>query len=627
MTRSLPEITALAQSRITASNPRRATMIEVRDTYDGTVVLPLPELDRHEVAAIANQLQTGLDGTAQRAATTSGIIEVPSARPGYKTHDTLARNQRQALYGWWERNAISLLDGIRYRHFFGYASTPVQIRPNNRWGFAQWQVRDPLDSYPSPMPNPADMLPDDVIFCVHQSGGWLRRNYPLAGGLLPRVSSPGANDGLRDDQPVKIIEYIDEDSIVLIAMGESMGSPAAMDYPLPFEFQTNTQSGGFRFGIELERQPNRAGRCLAVVPGRLTLGGPVGQFDALPGMHYKQAKLDALEYRAIEEGVFPKLWLVSHPNQGKAKVVTVADGRRGILGEIENGTIVNVNPQPSYMAGQAQDRLERAQRLSGHVPPQMGGEGPSNVRTGRASDLVLSAAIDHGIAEAQRVMAQSKQHELEIAIDVAKGWAPNRPVSFHVNWKGARGQADYKAVELFPAGTPPPTVEYSLAGSDMASLVIQLGQRLGTGLISKKTARKLDPMVEDDEFEEDQTTVEGLEAALLSGIQQRAASPGPDAISPADLARIIDLVGHDKMDLAAAVKKVDEEAKRRQAPNVDPVDPGDPEAQPGLAVPGSGAEAGAQIPEPGPSQDRLAQLLNQLRTTRTSVGAAEQSVA
>lgn len=624
MSRSVGEITALATQRIQASNPRRATMITVRDTYDGTVVLPLPELDRHEVAAIANQLQTGLDGTAQRAATTSGIIEVPSARPGYKTHDNLARNQRRALYGWWERNAIPLLDGIRYRHFFGYASTPVQVRPSVKWGFAQWQVRDPLDTYPAPMPNAADMLPDNVIFCVHQSGWWLRRNYPDAGGLLPRPSSPGAGDGLRDDQMIKIIEYVDEFDIVLVAMGESMGHPVAMDYPLPFDFQTSANTGGFRFGIELERQPNRAERCLAVVPGRLTLGGPVGQFDALPGMHYKQAKLDALEYRAIEEGVFPKLWLVSHPNQGKAKVVTVADGRRGILGEIENGTIVNVNPQPSYMANQAQDRLERAQRLSGHVPAQMQGEGPSNVRTGRASDLVLSATIDHGIAEAQRVMAQSKQHELELAIDVARGWAPNRPVSFHVNWKGARGQADYKAAELFPAGSPPPTVDYSLAGSDMASLVIQLGQRLGTGLISKKTARKLDPMIDDAEFEDDQTTAEGLEAALLSGIQQQAAG---GQLPPSDLARIIELVRMDKKDLAAAVAQVQAEAQKRQAPNVEPVDPGDPAAQPGIAVPGTGAEAGAQIPEPGPSQDRLAQLLNQLRTTRTSVGAAEQSVA
>jgi hypothetical protein len=254
----------------------------------------------------------------------------------------------------------------------------------------------------------------------------------------------------------------------------------------------------------------------------------------------------------------------------------------------------------------------------------MQGENATNVRTGRASDTVLSAAIDHGIAEAQRVVAQSKAHELEIAADIARGWAPNRPVSFHVNWKGARGKADYKAADLFPADMPAPQVEYSLAGSDMASLVIQLGQRLGTGLISKQTARRLDPMIDDAEFEGDATTAEGLETALLSGIQQQAAS---GQIPPADLARIIELVRLDKMDLAAAIGQVHKEAQERQAPNVDPVNPGDPAAQPGLAQPAMGAEAGAAIPPTQPSQDHLSQLLNQLRTTRTSTEAAARSVA
>lgn len=622
MTRLLADIMQLASERVDAAGPRRAVMLSVRDTYDGTVVLPLPELDRHEVAAIANQLQTGLDGTAQRASGTQPSVYLPSARPGFKEHDQRSRRQRQAMLGWWERNAIDILDGLRYRHFFGYATTPVVLRPHTKWGFAVWHVRDPLDAYPAAMPNPGDMLPGDVIFCVTQPMRWLRRQYPSAGAMIPRPAVPGG-EGTRDDARIRVVEYIDDEEIVLLAMGESTGHPALSDHPMPYEFTNNVDRGTFSWGVELERIPNRADRCLAVVPGRLTLGPPVGQFDALPGMHIKQAKLDALEYNAVVEGVYPKLWLVSHPNQ-RAKVITVADGRKGIVGEIEGGTIVNVNPQPSYMAGQAQDRLERSQRVTGHVPAQMQGENATNVRTGRASDTVLSAAIDHGIAEAQRLLSRSKSHELEIAAAIAKGWAPNRPVSFHVQWKGARGRADYRAAELFPDDMPAPAVEYSLAGSDMAALVIQLGQRLGTGLMSKQTARRLDPMIDDAEFENDATTAEGLETALLSGIQNQAAA---GQIPPADVARIIELVRLDEMDLAKAVAQVQREAQERQAPNVDPVDPGDPEAQPGIAQPDAGAEAGAAIPESQPSMERLSQLLNQARTVRTSSEAAARSVA
>ena len=93
-----------------------------------------------------------------------------------------------------------------------------------------------------------------------------------------------------------------------------------------------------------------------------------------------------------------------------------------------------------------------------------------------------------------------------------------------------------------------------------------------------------------------------LEQALLTSVQQQAAE---GVIPPADLARIMDLVRSNKLDLADAVAKVQKEAQERQA---EQVPAGAPEAQPGLALPGMGAEAGVAPPPEsavGPSLQEL----------------------
>ena len=104
---------------------------------------------------------------------------------------------------------------------------------------------------------------------------------------------------------------------------------------------------------------------------------------------------------------------------------------------------------------------------------------------------------------------------------------------------------------------------------------------------------KVDPLVDDAESEHDEVVAESLEQALLASIQSQASQ---GAIPPGDLARIAELVRTDRAELADAVKKVQREAQERQAQEV-PMNA--PEAQPGLALPGMGAEAMPMEPEMG----------------------------
>jgi len=113
----------------------------------------------------------------------------------------------------------------------------------------------------------------------------------------------------------------------------------------------------------------------------------------------------------------------------------------------------------------------------------------------------------------------------------------------------------------------------------------------------------IDPLVDDPEFEHDTVIGEQLEQALLSSVQQQAAE---GAIPPGDLARIMELVVNNKMELAGAVEKVQKEAQERQA---ELVPAGAPAAQPGLALPGAGAESAEMAPPVAPPEPSLDELL------------------
>jgi hypothetical protein len=132
------------------------------------------------------------------------------------------------------------------------------------------------------------------------------------------------------------------------------------------------------------------------------------------------------------------------------------------------------------------------------------------------------------------------------------------------------------------------------------NLIIGLGQRMGTGMMSKESAREADPLIDDPEMEHDRITSEGVEAALLASIQQQAAQPdGP--YQPADLASLVRKVMVENKSLFDAVAEVDQEARERQATEAEQMSP---ETMPGLAMPGMGAEQPAMAAPPGGRRHR-----------------------
>ena len=569
--KSAEEIVDLYYTRSSNHAGAKERMRNIRDHYNGDVIVPLPEIDSTEASAVANLLAQGLDQTAMRIASVTPDIVCPPEDESSKQAQKFAAIRRKALFGWWQNSRIDMQLAKRARHLIGYANTIVQIRFDQDKGCPTWHVRDPLTAYPSNLRGSDDMTPADCVFGYERSYGWIRKQYPDAA-----LRFAGVADAPYDThKPIELIEYVDHEEYVLIALR----NPA----------HTIGSNNAEPVIAELERVPNRTGTCPVIISQRISLDESNGQFDGILGMYQQQAKLMALEVIAVQKGIFPDTWLIGRAGE-QPNIINAANGLTGEVGVIRGGELRDMQLQPGFMTNPAIDRLERAQRLTAGVPAEFGGESTSNIRTGRRGDAVLSAVVDFAVQESQRILARSLETENKIAIAMAKSYAGGKSKSFYVSMGKVKGKVDYVPNKHFT--TDDNVVSYSHAGADINNLVIAGGQRFSMGTMSKESFMKIDPLVEDVEAERDAVTAEQLEQSLLSGLQQQAAS---GALPPSDVARIIDLVKTNKEELASAVEKVQREAQERQATMVPPTSP---EAQAGIAQPGAGAEAMASPPPP-----------------------------
>lgn len=631
--RDVNEIVALFDARHLERGPVLREMMAVRDTYNGDLVVPLPELDRDEKVAVANLLNTGIDQMAGRVASVLPTVFCPPRNDSKPREVAAATLRTKAMYGWWDANDYDIVMMRRARWMLGYACAPVQIKPPTRLQARrgvftpQWHTRDPLTTFPSAPTHHDDMTPEDCIFTYVRNHAWLARQYPEAFDALRRPK------GVRGDDLLTVLEYTDDRETVLLAFGDrnadpsvvagfrgrdSFGGPAGRTSGLGGWVGTDTV-------VELERIPNRAEVCTVVIPGRVTLDRMMSQFSAMIGMYETAAKLTALSIIAVEKGIFPDQYLVSRPNEQAQFLTGPHDGRTGLVNVVTGGEVREVGTNPGFQTNPMIDRLERAMRLEGGVPAELGGESASNIRTGKRGDQVLSGAVQFPIQEQQKLLAKSAKHELQRAVAVAKGYHGGKTTSTYVNWKGAKGNIEYKPKDLFV--TDNVVVSYAQAGSDLNGLMILAGQAVGMGVMSKKTAGAILPIIEDPEFEHDQSIKESLEAAILASVQQKANS---GEIAPVDTAWLMQQVGSNKMELAEALIALDERVQKRQAEaQAQQADPAMADPMAGLATgtPAEGQMVPPSIAGPNESQEGLAGLLSSLRRPQMTLPSERPSVA
>lgn len=600
--RTVASIVALYQERRNRLAKVHAAGMAVRQVYNGEHPMILPELEKSERAAVANIINSGIEQHAMRVASTVPNIWCPPIKPTKQARDQ-ADDRRLALQAWWHENRIPMKLRRRARHLIGLAQTPVMIRPCPE-GYPYWETRDPLTAYPAPTPND-EIVPQDCIFAFKRSRQYLKAKFPTA--QLPVASKRGAIGvafaastdtaiPTSPDDMFDVLQYIDAEEITLVCVGLS-NVDAAITETSP---------------TLLSQQPNLAQRPLVVVPGRITMDRLQGQFDQLIGMYEAQGLLWAYHLHAVKRSIFGETWLEGRPGENP-NVITPADPYQGDIGVAEGGVLQQFKTDPGVQTLPALDRLERSQRLTGSVPAEFGGESPTNVRTDRRGLSVMGSAVDFPIQEHQELLAWSLEEENKIAIAVAKAYWGNTSKTFVVPF--GRGQVTYTPNVTFD--TDMHRVTYAYAGTDSAGLVIEGGQRIGQGTLSKHSFMQIDPMVSDPDTEHAKVIVEAIEQAHLTSIQQQAANP-QSPYQPDYLARLTELVYEKNMPLYKAEQQAQKELQAAQAQ----VQGGMPEQMPGNTVPGAPGTPLSPISPGTPGQMDLRSLLRNLRQPQAGQGAA-----
>lgn len=608
--RSPEDIVDLFRQRQASLHPIRATALEVRNVANGDVdamALPMPELSDGggEKLAVANLLVQGLNGDAQRIASTFYDIMSPALQRGQEKSERYAKVRRRAALGWLDMNRVQLKMGRRARHLLAYSSSPVMLRPDKKRRIPRWQVRDPLGCLPAPTADFEDVEPPDCIFPLQRSLAWLLQEYPERAALL----HVGKKAGL--DDMFDVLEYVDEEQITLLVIGRDPSAGAmstgwnAGTYSgvgKTVVGQVSGEPGGYGSSqvVVLEQLENRARRCTAIVPWRITLDRPTGQYDSMLGKFYWQARLSALELIAIERGIFPSEWVVFPPDSD-GSIIVEANGRKGIIGEIRGGEYHVQNVNPGYKTTEGLDRLERAQRQDGGIPAEYGDESNTNIRTDRRGMSVLGAAIDFKHQEVQKLFEASAESELVCAAAVDQGYFGDEKKSYFVNWRGATGPVDYVPNKHFEPGFVL-KAKYALAGADADNLTIRNSQKIGAKTMSRRTSMEQDPDVPDVEIELERIESEEIRMAVLAAYQAQAQA----GTLPLVQALRVGELREQGVELYLAIRQSDDEARALQST---PVAPGDAAARPGLAMPGMGAEAPSAAAGAPPSlQDLLGKL-------------------
>jgi len=589
------QIVALWTQRKSECSAVKQQMALLAEHYQGSVLVPIPEMETNSRATVANLVQQGLDETAMRIASTPPMIWCPPAQPKLETSKKRAAIRQKALYGVWEENAMELKLDRRARHLIGYGQSPVVWRADVKRGIPVCAVRDPMTCYPSDLADDA-MVPDDVIFTYQRRAGWVRNRYP------EQYSQLGRKRDASPETMLTVLEYHDGAEVVLLVVSDYGAEGSGYTGSGWASPQGNPAKA---FKAVLERAENRTGAAQVVIPGRITLGAIMGQFDGVLPMFTQRAHLEALQTIAVEKTIFPDAYLVSRANEVAKFIAGPFDGRTGQVNVVEGGVVEYINAQSSPQVNVAIDRLERNERISSGVPAAFGGEAPSNIRTGRMGDSVISAQIDFGIQEHQKILARSLTHENKIAVAIFKAHFGDTAKSFHVSWKNAQGPVDFTPNVDFDSDVS--VVTFPAAGQDQAGLTIQVGQLLGMELISTETARDLHPLISDPAREQQRVMIGQVDKAILASVLALAQG---GQLAPQDAALLKRrLVLGDTIE--DALDLVQKKAQERQAPSVEPVAPDSPAAQPGMAPVGAGAEAGVVVPNQNTGD--IANLLADLR--------------
>ena len=585
-------ITDEIRHRQTQMHRTVAEMARVQDHYNGDYVIPWienAELGDDWPSLAPSLVADAVDNLAMRASSMFPDIHCPAIdwakQSGVRSREYARIRERMLQYSY-HSSRLQLGWYSIFRQLVAYATCCLIVRPGGE-GYEDVpviEIRDALTSYPNRLAahDFSDVV--NVAFVKARSAEWILKYYPEASTDRGGIVNPVPSDY---DRMWDLAEWVDGDQTVFGLLG-----------PRYDDESTWNQTRSAQTGQELARWDNRTnGKCPVINLGRPTIGRVISQVAKAIGRAELIDRMSVLETMAAEKAIFPDTYIVSGQNQqASIRGNQWKDGRYGEPNFVDGAdTIGTLNVPPDFGSKSTIDRLERNFRVSTGLIPQYGGETYGAMRTGRAQDALMGAAMDPRIQELQTTTETWLPTLNEIIFETYKGWWGNK--TYHV-FSGSF--SDNAEVEFKPnthVETTASLCSYPIAGADVQETSIALGQLLGVGAISKKYFRKRHPWIQNDDMMNEEIQEETLEEAAFQSLIQRAMTGELPVTYLAMVEKHLRTQTEGK-DIFNAILKADEEIRRQQATEAPLPEPGQvaaPEQQLGIEAGPAGV---AQPPPP-----------------------------
>ena len=552
-------------------------MIENRDRYNADVVVPLPDVSGIPAANRPgpNFFQEAIDGHARSANQRMPKISCPVKNPDSDRSMKLADTRQGALYGAWYDCQLDVKQDRFYRHLTAYGTCAAVVLPSNVLGRMDIQVRDPLTAYPELRAQDDIRAPADCGFLFARSPEWIMSNYPGQWEFDKQLDKGW--DTLWD-----VVEWIDEDDVVIGVMGPRFPAYGYAD-ARPYGYNA----------VELSRWPNKAGRCTAIVPRRATLDRIMGQMTSMINYSDLYGRMMTLQLVATEKAIFPDLAVISRTGNPPTLVGDKwHDGRSGNVNMLIDASIEVIGKEPGP------GTMPMLQLMDAHIRGGSGGDllggGNGGMRTGAGVDALGDYQVNPMVAESQRIWQRSLTELNKVWIAGTKGYFGDKTFTCILGLPGSAKTVTYTPNIDFDSDEN--VVAYASPGADENKLAVAYVQLEASKIISRKTARRGHPLVQDEDEEEQFVAIEGLSDAVAAGLAQEITQ---GTVTTVQVARTGQLVAGGMSLIDATLQAAAEIAAKGPAP-------GTPGGAPPVGAPGPGGQPGQPIP-PGLAQALAAQ--------------------
>lgn len=574
------QIVTIVRNRQSSNDELLARMIEVKNRYNGDIVMPYPgDTDSSLPTTTPGLIWQAVDFTGMKAASVMPYMNSPAIdaqKETGKDSREFAAIRRKAIAATHHRSRTNLHLRRMYRHLAGYATSTTVVMPDHKREIPEFQLRDPLQTYPEPRA-PEDLTPPSNVAVVYaKSSSWILATYGSVRGVRGVVQAPDQSS----EELWDLVEWMDEEETVVGILGISDRHRESSRWERDPLVSKN---------IELRRWPHHMDMCPAYVPRRITLDKVFAQMANLSGQVDLMEQLQALAIAAAEKSIFRDRYIVGR--QGTTPTLVGGqwhDGRSGMVNMIlDADTIGELSGQPDPSTQMMIDRIERNTRIDSGLVPQAGGETYGALRTGRGMDSLMAAAVDPRVQELQEIGEAALEHANMAMVRCYKGHWGAKKFSMYSGWQGDMGTVTFTPDRHFE--TDDTVVRYTIPGADVQGTTIVLGQLLGMNAVSMHTMRTRHPYIDDPDAEASRVEEEQLEAAALQSVAQAAI----EGKVPPTYVALVEKHRRRNPDIIQAILDADEELRRQQAKVAEMPDDEDadgmfasPDQMPGLAPPG-----------------------------------------